>query len=283
MTRFHRAVNCLLLVIAFVILPARPSLADFGRPCGTGKPLVGRVKSVEVTEGKIEHGTEKLYGTTSVRSRTEWSEDGRTITMIEYAVDTGFQAWLRMYPTTIWQYDASGRLVRETLRLNGYTAFTTTECAYDQQGRVSKLTMRSKNREFNRTLTYEYGPGWRSERFQSSAVSILTTSTLDSLGRVVKEIERDELERVDRSIRDYRYGSDLREVCWQENDKRGCTTYRYDTRGNEVEAFSLEGKGTERYEYDEAGNWTKRVTSVTDRSGSPRKIDAVVWRRITYW
>jgi YD repeat-containing protein len=162
MTRFHRAVNCLLLVIAFVILPARPSLADFGRPCGTGKPLVGRVKSVEVTEGKIEHGTEKLYGTTSVRSRTEWSEDARTITMIEYEVDTGFQAWLRMYPTTIWQYDASGRLVRETLRLNGYTAFTTTECAYDQQGRVSKLTMRSKNREFNRTLTYEYGPGWRS-------------------------------------------------------------------------------------------------------------------------
>jgi YD repeat-containing protein len=246
--------------------------------------LAGHVKAVEVTEGKIEHGSEKLYGTTSVKSRTEWSEDGHTIKTVTYDVDTGFQAWLRMYPTTIWQYDASGRLTRETLRLNGYTAFTTTECAYDQQGRVSKLTMRSKNPEFNRTLTYDYGHGWRSERFRSSVASILTTSTLDSSGRVVREVERDELEGYVRSVREYRYGPQLKEACWEENDKRGCTTYKYDGRGNEVEAFSVDGGRSETtYEYDATGNWTRRVTSVTDRSGTPRRIDAVVWRRITYW
>ncbi len=242
------------------------------------------MKTVEVTEGKIRHDTGNRYGRSFVKSRTDWSKDGRTITTVTYEVDAPFQAWLRMYPTTIWDYDAAGRLIRQTLRLNGYTAFTTTDCAYDQQGRPSTLTMRSKNPEFNRTVTYQYGPAWRSERFLTSVASILTTSTLDSAGRVIKNVERDELRKSDRSVQEYRYGSDSSEVCWKGGDDRGCMTSKYDAHGNEIEAVSPDGfRRTETYEYDGAGNWTKHVSSSTGFSGSPPTIDNVVWRRITYW
>ena len=108
----HRHTHCLLLALTLFLVSARQGWAEFGSPCGDRKALAGRVKTVEVSEGKIKHDTGKPSGGRFVKSSTDWSKDGRMITTVTYESDGPFQAWLRMYPTTNWNYDAAGRLIR---------------------------------------------------------------------------------------------------------------------------------------------------------------------------
>lgn len=267
-----------LLVSATLCLSARPAFADFYSACEP-TPYRGRVKTVSYAEGPVDPSTGAPLRKPSIRYETRITRDGRTETRVSTDVDDGRHAQLGMFATTIKEYDGAKRMIRETLKLNGFTPFTTTDCQYDAQGRLLKATTQSTNPEFNRALTYAYGPSWRSQQFRTAVASILKTVTLDASGRPVKEVTFDELRSLEMSLTDYRQVPEGTEACSRDAEgKRYCRVSVRDRHGNVTEERSEAGTQTTTYEYDEAGNWIKRVSP-----GYNPTSNNAVWRQITYW
>jgi hypothetical protein len=247
--------------------------------CKEAGALRGPVKDVIVTRGAQHHVTGLVDGQPSFEEELHFSDDRRTLTITTHEHDAPGAP----FPRTTCEYDPGGKLVREVLLLDGSTTFTIVEFAYDSDGRLTQSISRSKNPEFNRTISYEYGKGWRAERFTSEVASVTTLTTLDDAGRVVKEVKSNDSE----GMIEYRYlGAEI-EVCWTENDDHGCIREKRDEHGNRIEVMSPEFNGipahtgVERYEYDSSGNWTAHITISSSYRPGP-DLDAVVWRKITY-
>lgn len=272
------SIRLCLVVACLVPASAQAASSEYCKPF----PFRGAVKSIEIEEPKIDQKTGAIVHVPK-NVDIAVSRDKRTVTRISYQSDFPLPGRLQRWPTTIFEYDASGRVTRETLQLDGRTEFTVTECHYDGQGRPTYMTMRSKNPEFdNRKITFAYGHGWETERFQTRVANNLTTRTLDSQGRVVKEVEVDELRGYVRAQYEFAYAGSQTTRCWQDpGNGRQCSTSVQDQHGNVV-SYTGPGiaiKKNTTYEYDAAGNWTsERADAGTISFGPPLTL-----RRITYW
>ena len=258
-------------------LYAVPCIAQFEAVCRP-LPYNGRVKTVVQEEAPADSRTGSALRTPEVRSKTEISSDGRVMTERSMDIDSLRQAALGLYPTTIKEYDASGRMVSETQKANGVTTSRTIVCEYDNQGRLSRATTKFRVPGLDQHVSYAYGPSWRSERFVSAVASILTTVTLDSRNRPVREVRFDEIRKVELSVTDYRETLEGVEQCVRQHDVRDwCGVSIHDPRGNRIEFRSSKRSVTTAYQYDSFGNWVSRVIS----NGSD--LAQGTWRKITYW
>jgi YD repeat-containing protein len=277
----------LLLGVLFCALPLPAFAARFDY-CPSF-PHLGPVRSVTNEELTIDQksGQELRRHT---RSRDEISQDRRLITSVEYSVDTPLQARLKMFPTTVFEFDGAGRLLRSTLKLDGTTDYTVTECQYDQQDRLSIVMMRSQNPDFNRRISFTYQPTVETERFQTRVTDGLTTRTLDPQGRVVKESRVRDIQgtRYVDEPTDFSYAGRRTTACYPSpvDNKRECTETLVDERGNLIESKANNSATSVAYEYDSFGNWTSERHSST--STFPARPNTITMRSararvITYW
>ena len=275
--RTSAAINVPLVV--FMLLGAGGRLAaaapgDYCRPF----ELRGPVKRVLV-ETQIDDAAPRQK-----KSELLVSRDGRSATMTSYEADA--PAATPIYPTTLFEYGDSGRLVRQRLRLDGKTDFTVTECVYDTEHRLSVVTMRSLNPQFDgRKISFSYSPTMQTELFETPVAKNLTTRTLDAAGRVLKEITIDQLRSFKRDEVEYAYAKDTVTTCWKNPPPlpdRQCNVVRSNDRGDEVERVGESGSLRTIYVYDAHGNWTSRRHQMQNNSGSQAFGD-ITHRTITYW
>ena len=267
-----------ILVATVQLFWPRSAFADFYSSCEPS-PFKGRVKTMIYIEGEVDPSTGAELRKPRTRYEARITPDGRTATEISSEADDARLVQLGMVPTTMREYDSSGRLIRQTLKMNGFTPYTTTTCEYDAKGRLVRAKTESKNPEQNCTLTYEYGPTWRSERFVTRVASNLTTIFADSSGRPLRETRFDQLNSREGSVTHYRQVPDGTEACTHyEDGHQYCRTSVHDAHGNVIEERSESGTLKTTYEYDEAGNWTKRVSP-----GFGPSSNNAVWRKFTYW
>jgi hypothetical protein len=252
--------------------------------CQEAGSLKGPITDIVVTMGRYRHSTGQPEGRISVEQDLHFSEDRRTLTITTHEMDVPGQP----FPRSICEFDLAGRLVKDVLLLDGSNPFTTVEFEYDGAGRLSKSTSKSQNPEFNRTLLYEYGDRWRSERFISAVASVLTMTTLDDEGRPIKEVKSDERSGANRSTVEYSYTKSQTVTCATESSgARWCGTETLDSHGNRAE-FVMPAFGSlpashavERYEYDSYGNWVVHVT-VSNISTEGSDTGHAIWRKMTY-
>ena len=135
------------------------------------------------------------------------------------------------YPTVTWAFDSNGRVLTES-RSSRASKWT---CHYDGQGQVARAVMTREGKPPERVITFTRGDGWRSEHFRTAVASILTKHWLDGSGRVIRSVERDELQRYDRLTTEIRYTPDGREECSDDVVSSRCTRATVDAHGNETE------------------------------------------------
>jgi hypothetical protein len=165
--------------------------------------------------------------------------------------------------------------------MEGLENYTVIECAYDQLGRLRSSTKRSRNPEQNQTVTFEYLPSAIRERFKTAVASILTTHSLDSEGRVVKEVEVDERRNLTYGTREFTYSGRSSTMCTNtETGTRLCATSIKDAYGNEVEIRSGASVRRIQFEYDDTGNW---IAQRTQGSLVSPNEDMLRRRKFTYW
>jgi hypothetical protein len=146
------------------------------------------------------------------------------------------------------------------------------------------MIRRSDNGERSIVETYEYGSGFIRRRVVTFGGPLVITQTLDTAGRVVKEVQVAEATATLSRTVDVTY-ADNREERFEvstRNPRRQCSTTVRDSHGNEIEVRA-EGHTTKTsFEYDSVGNWVlKRTASI----GPPRdtSVETIVRRKIEYW
>lgn len=269
--RMGRWIACMLLLVP------RASFADFAAVCQPNS-LNGAVKRMVVMAANADIESRAATRPLQVRNVADVTPDGRTVIQVStYLEDPSPEVRATSF-TIIRQYDSGRRMASEIIKNDGQNISTRTTCEYDDLGRLARAIVLSDNPMLTRTLTYRYGPSWRSEQLVTEAVSILTTITIDEKGRPLVEKQHDELKHVQLGSTEYRYLAEGVEECIRQFDgSRPCRVSIRDAHGNEVEARSETATTRIRYRYDNNGNWTERITSTT---GLPT---SGVWRRITYW
>ena len=242
------------------------------------RDFIGRVKSVIVSKVIVDPRTGYIEG---VRQglRTDFSEDG-TLATTTLASSRRSAA----PPATSTTHFENGRPVRGFETVNGKPVPSMT-CSYDSQGRLIEARTGSENSEHVVNETYQYGPGFirRRTRVVPGGGPTVTTQTLDSNGRVIKEVEVDEATSTVRRISEITYADNRKEVCEVSPfaSSRDCWTTVYDTRGNEIEFVDRDSKRTTTFVYDSAGNWISKRIATTRFSGYGSVI--MYQRKIEYW
>jgi hypothetical protein len=279
-----RAWSVVLGVIAAMLPASAAHATEAAVSCQEAGSLKGPIKDIVVTMGRYRHATGQPDGRISVEENLQFSDDRRTLTITTHERDVPGQP----FPRTICEYDASGKLVKDVMLLDGSHPFTIVEFEYDRAGRLAKSTSNSENPAFNRTLLYEYGDGWRSERFISAVASVLTMTTLDDEGRAIREVKSDDRSGAIRTTVEHTYAGSQVVTCATESDgARWCGTETRDSHGNRAE-FVMGAFGSlpashavERYEYDSYGNWVLHVT-VSNVFREASDTGHAIWRKITY-
>jgi hypothetical protein len=244
-------------------------------------PFRGTVRTVQITTERVNRTNGLSVGPSTKEAEITVSEDRRTMTSVRFSADTLTAARRSLFPTTISQFDEAGRLVRQSLTVEGRENFSVIECAYDQLGRVRSSTKRSRNPEQNQSVTFEYLPSTIRERFKTAVASLLISHSLDTEGRVVKEVEFDEFRNVTNRTREFTHSGRSSTMCTNgEDGKRVCRTTVTDANGNEVEIRTGAIVQKIQFEYDNAGNW---VSKRTDGGFESLTNDIIERRSITYW
>jgi hypothetical protein len=243
-----------------LVLIGIPSRADACSP----PELLGRVKSVIVSEVLVDSTTGKVAGVREVL-RIDVSQDG-AVAKTTLAL-SGRSAGP---PATSTTYFENGRPVRALQTVNGKTVPSMT-CSYDSQGRLVASRTGSENTEFGITETYEYGPAFVRRRTSvlPSGGPSLTAQTLDANGRVVKEVVVDEATSTVQRTSEVTYEGDRKQVCEvsSRDARRQCVTTVEDSHGNEIEVVAEGRTRKMSSEYDAAGNWISKRTSVSGPIG----------------
>jgi len=278
------ATACLLVVALFF----SPLDARADPKCLEAKVLRGNVKTVLISNGKVTSDTGAPLNKPDLWERWDISRDGRTITVVTYSADEfAVLPLFNLWPTTICEFDDSGRLVRSRLKPNGLTTDRTVETSYDTQGRRLAVKSRSRNPEFNYDATYEYAGDAVTERFPRGPVTTTITEH-DSSGRIAREIRRDERAHVELSNLEYLYWLDTVVTLGHENGKEWRIWKKIDAMGSTIESSSsglgFESRENFRFTYDVQGNWTSRITFRSSSTVSPpsRSGDLDI-RQISYW
>lgn len=256
-----------------VVLTVTPIPAEACEP----SKLLGRVKSVIETEFVVDSATGRT-GPARVADRIDVSRDGGTVEMTLYDPDSA-EPTLKL--TT---YLEGGRPVKGSALANGKTV-PSMNCAYDQQGRLIEARTGLNTRELGTVETYEYGQGFIRRRAQVFGSWYVTNQTLDTNGRVVKEVERDEAKSTVVRTSEFTYGTDRTEQCsisfMDPRPSRTCVTTIRDSHGNEIEVRSEYQTRKAAFEYDSAGNWVSRRLTITGPRGTT--VETIVQRKIEYW
>ena len=155
--------------------------------------LRGRVKSVIVWSGSVDHATGQQQGDRFRRSSIEYSEDGRV------ASETSSGSVAK------YEFDAAGRLVRHAIFLDGAAPVMEEKCSYDALGRLASSRQSRDGREG--AIIYSYADHEMTVRL---AGSVLTYS-FDSDRRLTRTISRGETGQM--SEERYVYSGDGRERC----------------------------------------------------------------------
>jgi hypothetical protein len=273
---------CLLVGALFCL----PLDAHADASCLEAKALRGNVKTVLISNGKVSSDTGAPRNDPHLWERFDVSRNRRTITVVQYSADDfAFLTLFNLWPTTICEFDDSGRIVKSRLKLNGLTTYTTVETAYDAQGRQVAVKSRSRNPEFTGDTTYEYLGNAVTARFPQGIR--LTITERDASGRMTREINRDQKEDVELSNVEYRYGPNTVEILGRENGTNWRITRKLDAMGNTIESSSsglgFESRDTFRFDYDAQGNWIRRVTIRSSSVSPPPRIGDLDVREITYW
>ncbi len=248
-----------LLVIwaASLLLGATTAWAEVCDP----RPFRGSVKRVVVSEADADFDSGTPLRPLRIRRVIELAADGRTSLDIETSIEEPTPEQVASSFTVTRQYDPVGRLTGETRDSDSETINSTTTCEYDADGRLVQAIVKSSNPMLAQTITYRFGPSWRTEHVATSAVRHLITTTLDRDGRPLRQVRIDEVTRREIGYSEFRYLRDAIEECVRESQGRlSCRTSKFDAHGNEIELRTEKGLKMVRYEYDEAGNWTKRMT-----------------------
>lgn len=272
-----------LLVGALFCFPL-DALAD-GR-CLEAKTLRGNVKTVLISNGKVAADTGAARSEPHRWERWDISRDRRTMTVVQYSADDfALLTLFNLWPTTICEFDDSGRLVKSRLKLNGLTTYKTVETTYDAQGRQVAVKSRSRNPEFTGDATYEYSGNAVTARSPRGNPTTTITER-DASGRIAREIRRDEEEGVESSNVEYRYGPNSVEILGRSNGKNWRVARKLDAMGNIIESSSsglgFESRDTFRFDYDAQGNWIRRVTIRSSSLGPPPRFGDLDVRQITY-
>jgi hypothetical protein len=240
--------------------------------------LLGAVKSVSVTEELVDPTTGKI-GAARLAFRTDVSKDGSIVEMTIYAPDSTDP--LLKFTSTF----ESGRPIRQLEIVNGKTVSTTT-CSYDAQGRLVEARTDGKG-ELNTVEVYEYESGSTRRRSMVFGRWKMTHRTLDTLGRIAREVILDEATSAIEQTSEFKYQGGRQEQCSvNANDpspavrsRRVCSTTVRDSHANEIE-FLTEGQTRKTaIDYDSVGNWiSKRTTFI-----GPSTIEMIVRRKIEYW
>lgn len=240
--------------------------------------LIGRVKSVSVSEVIIDSATGHIDGVRQVL-RIDVSQDG-AVAKTTLALSGRYAG----PPATSTMYFENGRPVRALQTAKGKTVPAMT-CSYDPQGRLVKAITGSEFSEFSTTETYEYGPALIRRRTNviPGGEPSVTTQTLDANGRVIKEVVVDEATSTVQRTSEVTYDGNRKEECEvsSRNSRRQCVTTVQDAHGNEIEVVAEGRNEKTSFEYDSVGNWISKRTSVTGLY--PGKVVTIEQRKIEYW
>ena len=153
---------CLFVAVLFCL----PLDARADARCLEAQALRGNVKTVLISNGRV-------WSDTGAPGEGPWIS-GNDLTSAAIAEASRSSSipptffllpLLNLWPTTICDFDDSGRLVRSRVKVNGLTTYTTVETAYDPQGRQLLVKSRSRDPEFTYDATYEYSGNAVTERF----------------------------------------------------------------------------------------------------------------------
>jgi hypothetical protein len=157
-------------------------------------------------------------------------------------------------------------------------------CSYDSQGRLIEARTGSEFSEFAFVDTYEYGPGLiRRRSVATPGGPSVTTQTLDSNGRVIKEVVVDEATSTVQVTIEVTYDGSRKEACGVSvlDPRRQCAMTVQDSHGNEIE-FVAEGQTRmTSFEYDSVGNWITKRTTISGSFGVT--VVTIYQRKIEYW
>ena len=234
----------------------------------------GRVKSIVETEAAVDLMTGRI-GEARVADRIDFSRDGNTVEMTVYAPGSAEPR------TTFRAYFERGKLLKEIEVVNGKTVSTTT-CSYDGQGRLLEARTQSSNGEGSTVETYEYGAGLIRRQVSAFGGPPVITQTLDSSGRVVKEVMVDETTSTTAETIDFTYTGDREEMCSisSRDPIRQCITTVRDSHGNEIEVRAEGQTRKISREYDAVGNWISERTAIIRPRGT---VETFVRRKIEYY
>jgi hypothetical protein len=274
---------CLFVCALFCL----PPYAQADSRCIEAKNLRGNVKTVLISNGKVSSDTGAPRNEPHLWERWTVSRDRRTITVVQYSADDfAVLPLFNLWPTTVCEFDESGKLVTSRLKLNGLTTYTTVETTYDAQGRKRAVKSGSRNPEFTYDATYTYTGNAVTERL-SRGNPTTTITERDTSGRITREIRRDVTEDLELSNVEYRYGPDTVEILGRENGKDWRIVRKLDAMGNTIESSSsglgFESRDTFRFEYDAQGNWIRRVSTMYSSLSPPPRIGDLDVREISYW
>ena len=262
-----------LFAIAIASLSMIPSRSE---ACGKSE-LVGGVKSVVVTEAPVDPKTGKP-GEGRIAFRIDVSIDGSVEEITLYSPQRPGEV-----RSTITSNFENGRLIRQT-EVSGDQTVSTSTCSYDTQGRVAQTRIQSTNGERSIVETYEYGSRFIKRRSLVWGRWYVKNQTLDSLGRVIKEVEVDEEKSSIVQTTESAYRSDREERCTitAKDSRRACSTTVRDSHGNEIE-FVAEGLNRKTsWQYDSSGNWILKRTATIGPPHTPN-LELTVQRKIEYW
>jgi hypothetical protein len=266
---------------------AAPAFANWDEHCARN-PIRGPIKTITEYEIRVDRQTRQPSGQPWKRYFTEISDDGRTVTRIEYSADSPYEILLQLYPTSVSEYDDQGKLLRFTLTMGGNSHYSVTRCTYDFAGRIATVTQQTLNYEQDtRDITYTYGPDWRRELWRSTKATVITTQVLDTQGRAVREsFERHIPEEHfrDSSHRSFEYTGQSTKTCISpDSGPPFCLESRKDHHDNVVSSQGPHQSSAVTYEYDAFGNWTSRLVVTVMNSGArPVEISELRRREFTY-
>jgi hypothetical protein len=272
--RHNRTSSWMIVTLGIVlVVTAIPGSAD---ACQRSA-LIGPVKSVVLTEALVDPASGKVGDARQV-SRMDVSNDGAIAENTLYSPRSPGEV-----SSKLTAYFENGRLVRQTQVANEKTV-ATTNCSYDSLGRLVEAKTQSDNGERSMVETYEYGLGFIRRRAKTFSGLSVVNQTIDTLGRVVKEVVLDEESAIVDHTTEHTYSGGREEQCWVylNDPRRHCSTTVRDSHGNEIE-FAAEGEHRRTsYEYDSVGNWISRRTLLTGPTPTSR-IETIVQRKIDYW
>jgi hypothetical protein len=265
-----------LLVTTFGIAAALSVVPTRSAAC-TPWDLRGRVKSVLVSEVDVDSATGLIERVRqAVRIDVSEAGDVATWTLPGSRRSAG-------PPTISTTYFENGRPVRGSETVNGKTV-TSMTCSYDGRGRLVEARTGSENHESRITDHYEYAPGLIRRR--SNIIPggrTVTTQTLDSEGRVIKEVEVNEATSAVLRTTEISYDANRKETCVvSASASRGvCLTSIHDTHGNEIEVIGAGERRTTSFVYDSIGNWISKRTAISGPDGYT--LVKIEQRKIEYW